>query len=91
MGETARLLLENGADVNATGGEYNNPLYRNGHVETVRPLFDHGAEVNAAAREYGSTVLQAASYNGHLEVVRLLPERGANVNAAYNGRSSCLT
>ncbi|KAJ7809487.1 hypothetical protein B0H14DRAFT_2379726 [Mycena olivaceomarginata] len=90
MGDTARLLLENGADVNATGGEYNNPLYRNGHVETVRPLFDHGAEVNAAAQEYGRSLEAMCKEDGGSagRVVRLLPERGANVNAAFNGRSS---
>jgi ankyrin repeat protein len=45
-----KLLLENGAEVNAEGGEYGNALqaasYR-GNKAIVKLLLENGAEVNA--------------------------------------------
>jgi ankyrin repeat protein len=49
--ETVRLLLENGADVNAAGGPYGSALkaaLRMGHVETVRLFLEKGVDLNAA-------------------------------------------
>ena len=42
-----KLLLENGADVNAEGGKYRNALQAalsEGHKEIVKLLLDKGAE-----------------------------------------------
>ncbi|KND87255.1 Ankyrin repeat domain-containing protein 17 [Tolypocladium ophioglossoides CBS 100239] len=81
--ETVRLLLEEGADVNAQGSNYENALRAassTNHTETVRLLLERGAEINAQSGEYGNA-LQAASFSGHTETIRLLFERGAEVNA----------
>jgi len=61
-----RLLLENGADVNAQSGEYGNSLCAAsywGRDQTVQKLLENGADVNMRG-EYGNA-LQAASRTGH--------------------------
>ena len=76
-------LLENGADVNAQGGEYGNALQAacsGGHQVIVKLLLEKGAEVNVQGGEYGNA-LQAASSWGDEVVVKLLIEKGADVNA----------
>ncbi|RHZ53561.1 uncharacterized protein CDV56_100734 [Aspergillus thermomutatus] len=77
------LLLEKGADVNAQGGLYGNPLQAacgRGDKEVVQLLLEKGADVNAQGGEYGNA-LQAACVEGDKEVVQLLLEKGAEVNA----------
>src|SRR3982751_4058061 len=77
--ETARLLLESGANPNATqiGGFV--PLHsaaQNGDRALVELLLSHGADVNARSDD-GRTALSLAEAGGHEEVARLLKERGA--------------
>jgi ankyrin repeat protein len=77
--ETARLLLESGADPNATqiGGFV--PLHsaaQNGDRALVELLLSHGADVNARSDD-GRTALSLAEAGGHGEVARVLKERGA--------------
>ncbi|KAF7976049.1 hypothetical protein HWV62_7960 [Athelia sp. TMB] len=79
----AQLLLEKGADANATGGKYGTALQAasvRGSLEIVKLLLEKGADANATGGEYG-TALQAASRRGHLEIARLLLEKGADVDA----------
>jgi ankyrin repeat protein len=69
-----RLLLERGADVNASD-YYNytalNNAARQGHEEVVSILLSCGA--NSSRRSVtGSTALIVASFTGHLDVVRQL-------------------
>ncbi|KAI9881508.1 MAG: hypothetical protein M1830_000071 [Pleopsidium flavum] len=81
--ESVRVLLEQGADVNAQGGRYGNALQAasySGHDEIVQQLLEKGAHVNARGGEYGSA-LQAASYSGHDKIVQQLLEKGANMGA----------
>ena len=78
-----KLLLDEGADVNAQGRRYGNALQaasEGGHKAVVKLLLDKGADVNAQGRQYGNA-LQAASYEGHKAVVELLLNKGAEVNA----------
>lgn len=80
---TVRLLLENGADVNAVDSYYGSALLAAsapGHLETVKLLLESGADVNTCGYEDVSA-LEAASANGHFETVKLLLEFGADVNA----------
>ncbi|KAF7976035.1 hypothetical protein HWV62_7932 [Athelia sp. TMB] len=79
----AKLLLEKGADANATRGEYGIALQaasHRGYLEIARLLLEKGADVNATGGLYG-TALQAASYGGYFEIARLLLENGADVDA----------
>jgi hypothetical protein len=81
---TAKLLIDEGAEVNAQGGPYGTALQAasySGHGAVVKLLIEQGAEVNAQGGLYYGTALQAASYSGHGAVVKLLIEQGAEVNA----------
>ena len=81
-----KLLLENGAEVNAEG-EYGNALKAAsfaGDEAIVKLLLKNGAEVNAEGGIYGNALQAAAvSYRlgGNEAVVKLLLENGAEVNA----------
>jgi hypothetical protein len=80
---TACRLVEEGADVNAQGGEYSNALQAasdRGHDKIVDVLLSKGADVNAQGGFYGNA-LQAASTRGHDEVVEKLLSKGADINA----------
>ncbi|KAL9068418.1 MAG: hypothetical protein Q9157_006508 [Trypethelium eluteriae] len=77
------LLLGQGADVNAQGGQYSNALqaasYR-GWQEIVKMLLDAGADVHAQGGFYGNA-LQAASSEGWQDIVKMLLDAGADVHA----------
>ncbi|KAF7985911.1 hypothetical protein HWV62_43816 [Athelia sp. TMB] len=88
-----RILLEHGADPNATGGKYNNALQAasyHGRSIIVGLLLEKGADPNAKGGGRG-TALQAACYEGHHEVVQLLLKNGANVNAPGGRYGTALT
>ncbi|KAJ4858637.1 ankyrin repeats (3 copies) domain-containing protein [Trichoderma breve] len=80
-----QLLLDHGADVNATA---KNKLFGTafqaacaaGNIKLVRLLLDSGADVNLQGGGYGSA-LQSACHWGHTEVVRFLLDNGVDVNA----------
>ncbi|KAF5310511.1 hypothetical protein D9758_019073 [Tetrapyrgos nigripes] len=82
------LLIEEGANVNAQGGQYGTPLLAAASKhptskqkeDAVRLLLEKGADVNAQDGEYG-TPLTAAVPMGNIGTVRLLLEKGADVNA----------
>jgi ankyrin repeat domain-containing protein 50 len=80
--ETARLLLEHGADTRAQTETGSTPLHqasKRGHVELARLLVKHVADVGAQTKS-GETPLHQASQRGHVEVARLLVEHGADVD-----------
>ncbi|THU77000.1 ankyrin, partial [Dendrothele bispora CBS 962.96] len=81
--DISNLLLDQGADVNAQGGDYGNALQAasvNENEGIVKLLLDHGAYVNAQGGFYGNA-LQAASTNRNEDIVKLLLDQGADVNA----------
>ena len=62
-----KLLLENGAEVNAEGGEYGSALQAasfGGEQAIVKLLLKNGAEVNAEAGIYGSAIKKLLIENG---------------------------
>ncbi|KAF5333923.1 hypothetical protein D9758_017476 [Tetrapyrgos nigripes] len=77
------ILVEEGANINAQGGQYGNALQAasyEGSEEIVKLLVEKGADINAQGGPYGNA-LQAASYLGREEIVKLLVEKGADINA----------
>lgn len=72
----ARVLVEHGADVNATQQDDFTPLMeaaQNGDLETARLLLDHGADP-AVTKTGGLTALMMAAEAGHTAMVELLQE-----------------
>jgi ankyrin repeat protein len=79
--ETALLLVEHGADVNAfadneLGVHPLNSAAAAGQREVAVILLDHGADANAPTRS-GFTPLDAARENGDDQLAELLRSRGA--------------
>ncbi|KAG6355420.1 hypothetical protein INS49_003382 [Diaporthe citri] len=78
-----RLLLDNGANINAVCGEYGHALRvasLEANEQVIRVLLDYGADINVQCGGLGNA-LQVASCNRSEQVVRLLLECGADVNA----------
>ncbi|KAH0547714.1 hypothetical protein FGG08_000204 [Glutinoglossum americanum] len=81
--ESARLLLEAGADANTQGGRCGNALQAasaQGHGQIVQRLLEAGANINAQGGDYGNA-LQAASAGGHFQIAQQLLDSGADANA----------
>ncbi|KAK8036681.1 hypothetical protein PG993_008664 [Apiospora rasikravindrae] len=86
---STRELLENGANVNAQGGDYGNALQAasfRGHKEIVQTLLENGANVNAQGGLYGNA-LYAASFRGHKEVAQLLRASAIATDFAHSPKA----
>jgi len=80
--ETVALLLEKGADVDATDDFGTTALIRaadEGHTGSVALLLDRGADVNTTT-DSGMTALIRAAEEGHTDTVVVLLEKGADVD-----------
>ena len=85
---TIKLLIELGADPNASSAGHHTPLYSVANsqrhpdgAEIVRVLTAAGARVDAADGVMHCTPLHMAARRGNLEVARALLEAGANPEA----------
>ncbi|KAF3021627.1 hypothetical protein E8E14_014068 [Neopestalotiopsis sp. 37M] len=90
--KVTKFFVDQGADVNAIGGNYGTALgaaAANGHLEIAELLIKRGADVNTIVGDYG-TALGAAAWRGHLEMAKLLIERDADVNAIGGKYGSAL-
>ncbi|XP_020294497.1 26S proteasome non-ATPase regulatory subunit 10-like [Pseudomyrmex gracilis] len=82
--EIAELLLNHGANVNASDKSGISPLclaVRKGHVNEVKMLMVRGANVNAETRD-GTTPLHDAIQFDNMKIAEVLLHHGANVNAS---------
>jgi len=73
--EIVRLLLENGANVNALEHEDWTPLYyaaNNGHYRIAKLLLEHGADKSIKDNYKGRTALDVAKYRQFHDMVELL-------------------
>ena len=76
--DAVRVLLELGADKEASADDGGRPLYlaaQNGHVAVVKTLVELGADKEAATAD-GGTPLHVAAGHGHVETVTALVELG---------------
>ena len=77
--DTARRLLEHGADPNISDNRHSTTLHEassRGSLEVARLLLSYGAKVDAKDDD-GSTSFQVAASEGHHEITKLLLEHGA--------------
>lgn len=87
--EMVRLLLDHGADVNATDSDGETALYLaalEGNTEVANLLLEKGANVNARDKN-GVTVLPrlcSLNSNDYLDMIKLLLEKGVDVNIRAN-------
>ena len=78
--ECLKMLVEGGADVDATGHKGLTPLLlavKNGETECLQVLMDLGADVHAVCPD-GSTAVLLAAAQGHFECLQVLLQAGAN-------------
>ena len=90
--EMARLLLENGADVEVVDRRNHTALQiasSQGHEEIARLLLKNGANVNRESGSYGSA-LHAASSCNHAEMVKMLLDYGENIDAVSGDYGTAL-
>ncbi|CAG0894433.1 unnamed protein product [Darwinula stevensoni] len=88
----SKMLLEKGADVNATNSIGNTPLHAAasaGHAACMRVLIQAGANVNAENKDY-ERPLHAASTFATSEPVKILLDAGADVDAINKKRETAL-
>jgi len=85
--EPMRLLLEAGAEIDATCEEHEMaPLHKaahNGHLEAVRFLVQNGAQKDLTDG-YGSTPLLLAVEHNYVDIARFLVAEGANKEQPLN-------
>jgi ankyrin repeat protein len=90
--ETAKILLDAGANVNAKN-IFGNPLIdaaMNGHLEMVKLLLSHGADLKCKGQGSWWTALDYACFKGNLSIVRVLLEHGAEINTYDSTKSTPL-
>ena len=87
--DIVKLLIENGADVNAKSSDSLTwsqgwtaliSASENGDFNIAKLLIENGADVNASSKS-GWTAIMSASRGGYFSIVKLLVENGADVNA----------
>ena len=93
--ESARVLLDRGADVDAHGrgwmtGTPLNSAAAGRHADVARLLLDRGADPNARQGS-GWTPLHSSAHNGDAETVALLLARGADAAAANDDGATVLS
>lgn len=80
--EIARILLDNGLDVNtpsAKGAIYLNDAALKGQKKMVQLLLEHGASVTSR-NQSGGTALHDAALGGNVDIVAMLLDHGAAID-----------
>ncbi len=81
--ESVKLLLDHGADPNATDNDGLTALMLAvSNLAKVRLLLEHGAQVDAKSKLGRTPLLMASAYAGNAGVVRALLDAGADIHYA---------
>jgi ankyrin repeat protein len=93
--EIARLLIENGADVNTKDGFGGTVLMfacEQGYLDLAEFLLERGADIHQVNDKVfrGRTALIGAAWAGQVEAVKLLLAHNADVNAEAAGKETAL-
>lgn len=82
--DIVRLLLDEGADVNAKKTKNGTTVLmetaEEGNTEVVKLLLDRGAKVNVKRTKDGITALMEAADKCHADIIKLLLDKDAEVN-----------
>ena len=80
--EAMKILLENGADVNAKDSELDSPLFYaidTGNIEMIKLLLEYDIDIDVVDSD-GDSALHVAVDEKNAEIVEILLQKGANVN-----------
>lgn len=86
--EMVKLLVENGADIEALGTLNMTPLMfaaQNGHLNIAKILINNGANIDTKNRITGATALVHASGSKNIEIAKLLLDNGADISIKGEG------
>jgi ankyrin repeat protein len=87
--ELAKVLIEQGADVNRPGWTPLHYAATRGHREMMRLLLDNDAYIDSESAN-GTTPLMMAAYSAPPLAVKLLLEEGADPTLINSGHASAL-
>jgi ankyrin repeat protein len=89
--DVAKVLIQNGADVNAIDGGKRTALHCAAvyNRDVAKVLIQNGADVNAVQKNKW-TALFFAAQEGHVDVVKVLIQNGADVNAVDEKETTAL-
>jgi hypothetical protein len=76
--ETAKLLLDNGADVNKPGWTPLHYAASKGNIEMIRLLLEENAYIDTASPNGTTPLMMAAGYSGNPLACKVLLEEGAD-------------
>ena len=92
--EISRLLLQNGAELNAKGNYGSSPLHCSaiqGHIDILHLLVENGADLEAQGND-GERALHCAADLGHLPFIQELISRyHVDINARENNGATALS
>jgi len=90
--ETAKKIIEKGADVNQKDKDGNTALIyasKNEYIDIVNALLEKGADVNQKDKDGNTALIYASSY-GYIDIVNALLEKGVDVNQKNKDGSTAL-